>query len=277
MNRQPPYSDVSENPYGASQMRMQQLFEQRPQENTAINNFQGNPDSFPAVPGNIPYNSSQWNKDAPEVPVPNQKLAQLYPDARQGINSVSLHQGQVSESKTVYENQANRETGLQSHEQDMEIGYEDKPQRLTFETMEKIFQDEVLKLIEEQNHSEDEENSRHREKIMEIKNKYLEKLLALRAKQDSRRREFLKKESEERLEKYHQSEFGNPVIRTNSTSVHGYAGPVATEAHRAYPYGHTDHFDTYREQSPYLGRSQGTVGRVPYPQGRVYNNSGARF
>ncbi|KAI3458757.1 hypothetical protein Pfo_015420 [Paulownia fortunei] len=182
----------------------------------------------------------------------------------QGIKSVSHHQGQVLDSKTEYEKQANRETGLLSHEQDMDIGYEDKPQPLTFEGLEKRFQNEILKLIEEQIHSEDAENSRHRELIKEIKNKYQEKLLALRAQQASRREEFLKKESEERL-------------RNSFTNLHGYTGPIATEAHRAYPSGHTDHVDSYREESPFLGRSQGTKGRVPYPQGRVYNNAGARF
>lgn len=65
-----------------------------------------------------------------------------------------------------YENQGNKETRLQSHEQEMEVGYEDNtytPSQLSFEGMEQRFQDEIMKLIKDLSNAEDAENARHKE------------------------------------------------------------------------------------------------------------------
>lgn len=59
---------------------------------------------------------------------------------------------------------ANIDPRLQSHEQDMEIGYEDnKPGKLTFEGLEKKLLDEMMKIINDQNDLENEEIARHKE------------------------------------------------------------------------------------------------------------------
>lgn len=52
----------------------------------------------------------------------------------------------------------------------MEIGYEDKPQLLTFEGLERRFQDEIFNLIKEQADAEDAENTRHKEVCSWLKN-----------------------------------------------------------------------------------------------------------
>ncbi|CAK9171114.1 unnamed protein product [Ilex paraguariensis] len=190
----------------------------------------------------------------------------------------SLYRGQTPDLKVQIEKQASKEPSLQSHEQDMEIGYEeDKPSSLTFEGLEQKFQDEILKLIKEHGDEEDAENTRHREKIVEISNQYQEKLSSLRTLQANRREEFLRKESQARLHQYQQAGISHHLVIASSVDPHGYSGSAATEAHQAYA---TGQYESYRDRTSSLGggRSQGTEGRVPYPQGRVYNNNaGARY
>lgn len=61
------------------------------------------------------------------------------------------------------ENRVNSDPRFQSQEQDMEIGYEDKPSPLTFEGLEQKFQAEILKLVKQQIDAEEAENVRHME------------------------------------------------------------------------------------------------------------------
>ncbi|KAL2549127.1 hypothetical protein Fot_10657 [Forsythia ovata] len=311
MNRQASYVDANANPYAASKMQMQQISAQSFQQNAAMSNFPGHLDSLPAEEGNnssVPTqmqqisaqrfqetavmsnfpgrldslpakhgnNSSvpsQWNRDAPKVSNPKQMRTHPYTDPRKGGNSIqSYHQRPVLDSKSDFGNHANTEIGPHAHEEDMEIGYEDKPFHLNFEGLEQRFQDEILKLTKEQIDAEDAENVRHREKIMEINNKYQEKLSVLRAKQANRREEFLRRESEARLQQYQQAGTNHLLARTSPNDPRGYGAAVPP---RPYPTGHTDHFNSHRDQSPFpdVGGNQGTEGRVPFPQGRVYSNA----
>lgn len=112
------------------------------------------------------------------------------------------------------------------------------------------------------------------QKIMEINNKYQEKLSVLRAQQANRREEFLRRESEARLQQYQQAGTNHLQARTGPNNPQGYVPAVPPQP---YPTDHRDHINIYG-QSPFLsvGGNQGTEGRVPYPQGRVYGNSSGR-
>lgn len=114
------------------------------------------------------------------------------------------------------------------------------------------------------------------QKVIEINTKYQEKLSSLRGRQASQREEFFRKESQERLQKYHQAGMSDRQSRPGSIVPHGYGGVAAAEAHRSYG---TGQYDFYRERPPSVGggRSLETEGRVPFPEGRVYNNARARY
>lgn len=299
MNRQALYADASANPYAASQMQMHQISAQRIQQNAAMSkqgnnsgvpsqmqqiptqrfqhnaamsNFPGHIDSLPAEQGNNSSGPSLWDRDASKVSNSKQMPTHPYTDPRKGGNS--NHQRPVLDSKSDFGNHANTEIGLQAHEEDMEIGYEDKPFHLNFEGLEARFQEEILKLIKEQIDAENTENARHREKIMEINNKYQEKLSVLRAQQANRREEFLRRESEARLQQYQQAGMNYLLDRTGPNNPHGYVPAVPPQP---YPAGHMDRINSH-SQSPFpgVGGNRGTEGRVPYPQGRVYNNASGR-
>ena len=112
--------------------------------------------------------------------------------------------------------------------------------------------------------------------MIEINLQYLEKLSSLRAQQANRREELLRNESQARLQKYQQERTVHQLTNAGLSGPHGYNdGVAAAEMHRAYA---TGQFEPYRELPPFLGggRSQATEARVPYPQGRVYNNSAGR-
>ncbi|XP_057980735.1 uncharacterized protein LOC131166314 [Malania oleifera] len=277
MKRQAPY-DASVNPYAASQM--QHMAAQRMQHNAGLNNFPGRPDFYPGEEEN-PYMSSkseghsQWGRDAPKVsdPLPSHS----YNEGPGGNSSRSFYQGQISDPNLVSEKQGNKESSIQPHEQDMDIGYEENPLPSSFEGLEKKFLDEIMKLTKEQNDAEDVENARHREKIVEINMRYLEKLSSLRARHANLREEFLRKESQARLHQYQQAGMSLYPNNTGLSDAHGYGGAAAAaaaeDAHRAYA------FESYRERGQFLGhgRTQGTEARVPYPGGRVYNTGGRYY
>uniref|UniRef100_A0A5B7BA73 Uncharacterized protein n=1 Tax=Davidia involucrata TaxID=16924 RepID=A0A5B7BA73_DAVIN len=279
MKRQAPYSDSNSNsnPYAAYQMQHMSI--QRMQQNAGMINFPGRPDSFPAeedrpyIPSKV---EGQLQLDRDALKESNPMISHLYTEGQGGNATRSFYQGQMPDQKLDLEKQANKEPRMQSHEQDMEIGYEDKPSPVTFEGLEQKFQDEIIKLLKEQSDAEDAENARHKEKIIEINTQYQEKLSSLRSRQTSRIEEFLRKESQARLHQYQEAGMGHhPPNNTGPIDPHGYSRAAAIEAHRAYA---TGQFESYRERTPFLGggRSQGTDARVPYPEGRVYNNSGAR-
>jgi len=116
--------------------------------------------------------------------------------------------------------------------------------------------------------------------IIEINTRYQDKLSALRAQQANRREEFLRKESQARLSQYQQASMSH-YPNTGLPDARGYSGAAATgpisagETHRAYA---SSQFESYQGRPQYGGggRAQGNEGRIPYPEGRVYNNAGAR-
>lgn len=280
---EPPYSAAADpnvviiDPYVVAAQNQQQQYmyaaQRRQQLNAAAgngmhnyNHYSERPDSFHAEKSEHLYTSSkveqgQWH-------VNNQ-------GGLEGGNVTrSIYQAQMLDS----EKQENKETRSQVHEQDMEIGYEDRPSPLPFEGLEHKFLGEITKLIKEQSDKEDAENARHREKMIEINTQYQEKLLSLRAHQANRREEFLRKESQARLQQYQQTAMNhNPknTGRGDAQSHSSRAAATAEEARQAYA---ISQFDSSREQPQYPSRRRGqsTEGRVPYPSGRVYN-TGARY
>ncbi|KAJ4849637.1 hypothetical protein Tsubulata_017747 [Turnera subulata] len=315
MKRQPPspYADSNMNSYGGSQMQHQVSGQRMRHNQPGVGNFSGRPDSYPAE-ADHPYKSSkvegQWHWDRDAQSIPNQMpshgfhegkiefadivavhLCMLYllhvqyilsqkRSASQGGNGTrSYYHGQTPDPKLGTENQVNNEARAQPHEQDMEVGYEDNLLPLSFEGLERKFHDDVMRLAKEHNEAEDAENVRHRDKIIEINTRYQEKLSALRAQQANRREEFLRKESQARLTQYQQAGMST-YPSTGLQDARGYSGTAvagaAAEAHQSYP---TSQFDSYRDRPQFAGggRTQGTEGRVPYPEGRVYNNAGGRY
>ena len=81
-----------------------------------------------------------------------------------GSGARSYYHGQPPDPKMGLESQSNKEAGgTQPHDQDMELGFEDKSLPMSFEGLERKFFDEVTKLAKEQGDAEVAENARHRE------------------------------------------------------------------------------------------------------------------
>ncbi|CAI8615139.1 unnamed protein product [Vicia faba] len=66
------------------------------------------------------------------------------------------------DAKSKKHNQVNQETD-EAREEDMEIGYDDRPSTPTYEGFEQIFIDEIMKLVREQSDKEDTKFCRHNE------------------------------------------------------------------------------------------------------------------
>lgn len=80
----------------------------------------------------------------------------------------SYYQGQRSDRRMALQKQGNNDPRCQPHEEDMDIGYEDKPMLQNFEGLEQRFLDDIMKLAKEQTDAEDAENARHREVSYQI-------------------------------------------------------------------------------------------------------------
>ncbi|VVA27489.1 PREDICTED: LOC110665661 isoform [Prunus dulcis] len=197
-----------------------------------------------------------------------------------GDTSRSYFQGQRPDPKLAMEKQNNNDSRSQSHNEDMDLGYEDKPSSQAFEELEQKFLGDIRKLTKEQNDAEDAENARHKEKIGAINAQYEEQLVALRARHASRRDELLRRESNARQHQYQQSVMDRyPNSSMGPSELRGYSGVAASaaggEGHRAY---NTDQYESYRERARFLGgsRDHGFEPRGPYPGGRVYD-TGSRY
>lgn len=90
-----------------------------------------------------------------------------------GDTSRSYFQGQRSDPKLALESQNNSDPRSQSHIEDMDLGYEDKPSLQSFEDLEQKFLDDIRQLAKEQNDAEDAENARHREVCLYLKVDYV--------------------------------------------------------------------------------------------------------
>ncbi|KAL4576693.1 hypothetical protein LXL04_012791 [Taraxacum kok-saghyz] len=218
MNRQGPYGDPNVNRYAASQPP--QMSAQRMQQNAQTHDFHGRQhwDTNPYIELNpmSPHSYSQGNY--------------CYEAGHKVNNIIQSHE------RIPNQNQTNNKPRLQSHEQDMEIGYEDTNNpHLTSEGLEQRFQDEIMKLIKEQSNAEDEENARHKKRIVEINTRYQENLSSLRVRHESRVGEFLQKESQTRVYRYQQAANANVM---KERGPHDYGGPYGTipdESYREHP------------------------------------------
>ncbi|KAJ4971165.1 hypothetical protein NE237_004264 [Protea cynaroides] len=283
MRRSGQYADSGVSAYVSAQMH--HMSAQRMQHNSAMNNFRERPDALASEDEHHFLSSKtegqwQWDRDGPKTS--NSMSSLVYSEGQGGDPSRSYYHGERLDPKLALEKPVNRDPRSQSHEQDMEIGYEDNTSAHTFEGLEQKFLDEIMKLTKEQSDAEDAENARHREKINEINAQYQEKLTALRASHSTRRDEFLRRESQSRQLKYQQAEmrqYTNSMGQSLS-DPQNYGVPVATaaagEAHRAYA---SAQFDSYRERAQFLeaGRSHGFESRGSYPGGRVYNLGARRY
>lgn len=222
MERQAPFAGPTIDPYALAQMH--QIAMQRMQQNGGMNNFSGRPDSFAAEQeqANFPVKAEgqwQWDKNAPRISNP---VSSQNNEGQGGNPAQSPYGGQMPDPKMDLEKQTNKEHRLSAHEQDMEIGYEDKPSTLSFEGLEQRFLDEIMKLAKEQSDAEDAENARHRERIIEINVQYQEKLSSLRAQQAKRREEFLLKEAQARIHQYKQAASNHYPANASTIDPRGY-------------------------------------------------------
>ncbi|KAF1860545.1 hypothetical protein Lal_00021589 [Lupinus albus] len=170
-------------------------------------------------------------------------------------------QDETTDSNFSQLNQANEEMN-QSHEQDMEIGYEETPPPPTYEGLEQRFKDEIMKLAGEQSDAVSAEFVRHKERILEINTEYQKMLSALKAQQATRREDFLRRELQARLNQYHEDKRKQcPTMRV--PDVRGYTGHLAAGEAIGRSHGSAEHKHD-GEQAPQLPswRSEGSDARV---------------
>ncbi|ONI01574.1 hypothetical protein PRUPE_6G147200 [Prunus persica] len=280
MRRQGQYGDSGVNTYAAA-APMHHMSGQRMEHKSS--HFEGRLEAFTPERDN-PYASSksegQWRWERDGSKGSNPMASHMYNEGQGGDTSRSYYQGQRPDPKLAMEKQNNNDSRSQSHNEDMDLGYEDKPSSQTFEELEQKFLGDIRKLTKEQNDAEDAENARHKEKIGAINAQYEEQLVALRARHASRRDELLRRESNARQHQYQQSVMDRyPNSSMGPSELRGYSGVAASaaggEGHRAY---NTDQYESYRERARFLGgsRDHGFEPRGPYPGGRVYD-TGSRY
>ncbi|KAL5999394.1 hypothetical protein ACLOJK_040854 [Asimina triloba] len=270
MRRQGQYSDSRINPMVSA--HLQQMSNQRIQQNSAMTHFPGRPDTLPTDEHKyLPSKAEgQWHWDRDVVKGSDALPSHLYRDGK----FTSL--GHRPDAKMGLDKQGTRDPRAHADEHDMELGYEESSMPQTFESLEQKFLDETMKLIKEQQEAEDAENSRHRERIGEINAQYQEKLMGMRARQAALRDDFLRRECQVRHHQHQQQQASLSSYQNNAgpTDAHrGYgAAIVVGEGHRAST------GDGYREGSRYLDGvrnhsfdSRG--GPYPGPGGRSYDSS----
>jgi hypothetical protein len=100
-------------------------------------------------------------------------------DAAQGNNAIQSYIPDDSiDAKVSQQNQFNQETD-EAHEEDMEIGYDDKPPTPTYEGLEQRFIDEIMKLVGERSDKENAEFDRHNEVSIQYRVIHTTKQLSL--------------------------------------------------------------------------------------------------
>ncbi|CAL0303974.1 unnamed protein product [Lupinus luteus] len=274
------YSDPSSNTYFAAQMQKHMAGQRM--ETKSGDNFEEQLEAFTPERENQYANSKpegQWRWESDESKMPNSMSSHMYNEGQGGDASRSYFQRQRPDPKFALQNQSNSDSRSQARGEDRDVRYEGDSSS-QFESLEKNFNDDIVKLAKELNDAEDAEQARHREKINAINTQYEEKLAALRAQHASRRSECLQRESQARKQQYQQS-IRDPYPNSGMASrdPHGYNTVNASgggEVQRGYS---SDQFDPYREQARFLGsaRDQRVEPRGPYPGGRVYDTTGSRY
>ncbi|KAH9659462.1 hypothetical protein KPL70_023854 [Citrus sinensis] len=162
MRRQGQYADPGANTYGAG--RMQHMPGQRMEQNSGP--FQGQLEAF-TPEREQPYVTSkserQWRWERDGSKVSNSMTPQMFNEGQGVDSSRSYFQGQRPDAKLALEKQNNSDLRSRPHEEDMDVGYENKPLSQTFEGLEQKFLDDIMKLAKEQSDAEDAENARHKE------------------------------------------------------------------------------------------------------------------
>ncbi|XP_068651060.1 uncharacterized protein [Aristolochia californica] len=267
MRRQGQYADAGVNQLVASQMQQNQ----RMQHNPAINLFPGRQDALSGEDETkymIPKAEGQWQWDRDGPRGSNQLPSHPY---KEGHGS-DVPRSMRPDSKLSIEKQSSKDPRGQSHEKDVEVGYEEAIMPQTIEGLENKFLGEIMKLIKEHQEAEDAEIARHRERINEINAQYQEKQMTVRMRQASHRDDFLRQESQARQHLYQQAALSHfPNNSMIPTDPHGYGAPVGSFAP-----GHFDSSYKERSQFPMGGRNPGFESRGPYPGGRAYD-SGSRY
>ncbi|CAN4120159.1 unnamed protein product [Withania somnifera] len=208
----------------------------------------------------------RWERESPILPT-NSMSPTMFSEGQGSEASRPYYQGQRTDPRLALENQGGKDPRAQPREEDMDIGYEDKPVQHPLEGLDQKFLDDIMKLTKEQNDAEDAENSRHRERINAINTQYQEQLVALRARQANHRDEVLRRESHARKQQYEQIALDN--YRQSSMNTRNARGYVENS-----PAG-----ERQGEAARFLGnsgRDHGYEPRVQYPSGRVYD-TGSRY
>ncbi|KAG8074439.1 hypothetical protein GUJ93_ZPchr0006g43992 [Zizania palustris] len=194
---------------------------------------------------------------------PNQIPSYAYNEGQNSQGAKSFYDGQRSDLKGGPENQPNKESRDQPHNDSFEARHEDYNLPRTFEGLEQNFHEDTVVLSKELHDAEDAENARHRERLNEINAQYQEKLLALRARQATYREEFLQKESLAHQQQYRQACMSNYANNVMPGEPRGYtptaavtppppaaatAGGTYGETHRGYA---SAQYDSFRERPDY--------------------------
>ncbi|ONK68835.1 uncharacterized protein A4U43_C05F16510 [Asparagus officinalis] len=279
MRRPGQYGDSAINQMVAAQMQHAQA-----QRNSGMGHYPGRADSVQADEGHQYMSSKaegQWQWDRDGVKGSNVPSSHMYKEGQGREVPRSSYQGQRPDPELGLEKQGNKDPRTQARQDDMEVGYEDNILPQTFEGLEQKFIQDIMKLTKEHQDAEDIENARHRERLSEINIQYQEKLLAVRARQATRREELLRKESESRHQQY-QSHVNSYQNLAGPSDAHGFGSSAnhaaaLSDAHRAY--AAAGNFEPYGERAEFGGglRGRGYEPRGRYPGGRAYNSGGRNF
>ncbi|XP_047332163.1 uncharacterized protein LOC124935782 isoform X2 [Impatiens glandulifera] len=257
MRRPGNYGDSGGNAYSHAQM----------QHMSSQSHYQGQTDEI--TEKEHAYGASkaegQWRWQRDESKGSSPMSPHMFNEGQVGEASRPYFQGQRLDSKIVTKKEANTDPRSNRHEEDMDVGCEDKHVLQTFEGLEKRFFEDIMKLSKEQTDAEDAESARHKERKDAINLQYEEQLVALRARHSARRDDFFRRESLAREQQYQQS----VVDQYSSNSA---ARPTdqfdSYREHRArYPAGHRDDHGFDPRAASYAGGGGG---------GRAYE-TGSRY
>lgn len=270
MRRPTQYGDAGVNPMMSAQM--QHVTSQRMQYNSGVDEHQYLPSKSEA--------HWQWERGDPKG------TKSMSPDVyKEGVGqrseaSRSTYHGQRPDSRTSLEKQMGRDSRSQPRQDDKESGFEDINHPPTFEGLEEKFLQDMMKLSREQYEAEDKENSRHKERLIDINTQYQEKLAAIRARQAALRDEFLRLESHARHQQYQQSSAMGYQKNAGPRETYGY-GQTSADPHLGGPqqaFGRGS-FEPYGERPEFTGdaRIREFESRGQYPGGRAYNSGGRYY
>ncbi|KAE8647365.1 uncharacterized protein LOC101221687 isoform X1 [Cucumis sativus] len=280
MRQQGQYSDSGLGAYSVSQMHHvpSQMVEQ-----SHPDPFEGRLEAFTPEREHsyvASKNEDQWRWERDESKMPNSMTSHMFNEGQgQGGDATrSYFQGQRPNPKLGLEKGSNNDPRSQSHGKNMESRFGDGPLPQNFDGLEQKFIDDIIKLTKEQNDAEDEENARHRERILAINAQYEEQLAALRVRHAGRRDELLRRESTARQHQYQKGIMdhypnggigpGDPRGNSGVTNL-----AASGQAHQNYE---SEHFDSFRERARFLGNSARDPNLDPrgsYPGGRVYDTA----